>query len=44
MSEVNGIVAIDQASYKSMKEISEIIYMGNSIIIVFSYYENTTTT
>jgi len=44
MWEVNGITGIDQASYKGMKEIMKINYMGKSIIIVFLYYENNTTT
>tara|TARA_B100001250_G_scaffold113829_1_gene96215 strand:+ start:139 stop:273 length:135 start_codon:yes stop_codon:yes gene_type:complete len=40
MLEFRCIIGIDQASYKSMKEKSKIIYMGNSIKIVFSCYEN----
>ena len=44
MWEVNGITGIDQASYKGMKEIMKINYMGKSIIIVFLYYEIDTTT
>ena len=44
MWEVNGITGIDQASYKRMKKIMKIIYMGKSIIMVFLYYEIDTTT
>jgi|LWDU01.1.fsa_nt_gi hypothetical protein len=44
MSEFSRIIDIDQESYIRMKEIIKIIYMGKSIIIVFLYYENNTTT